>query len=63
MADICNFRTDGIVHDQDAMIFCSANKIGADNRAPRLKFHGFGFSIDLVAGGAALTGSVSDLAR
>jgi hypothetical protein len=41
----------------------SPNKIGADNRAPRLQFQRFGFSIDLVAGGAALTGSVSDLLR
>jgi len=41
----------------------AANKIGADNRAPRLQFHDFGFSIHLVAGSAALTGSVSDLAR
>jgi len=39
------------------------NKIGADNRAPRLQFRDFRFSIDRVAGGAALTGSVSDLKR
>ncbi len=41
----------------------SSNKIGADNRAPRLQFHDFWFSIVLVAGSAALTGSVSDLQR
>jgi hypothetical protein len=39
------------------------NKIGADNRAPRLQFCAFRFSIDPVAGSAAFTGSVSDLAR
>jgi hypothetical protein len=41
----------------------SFNKIGADNRAPRLQFQRFRFSIVLVAGDAALTGSVSDLRR
>lgn len=40
-----------------------SNKIGADNRALRLQFHGFGFSLFFVAAGAALTVSVSDLAR
>lgn len=39
------------------------NKIGAANSAPRLQFRGFGFFIHLVAGGAALTGAVADLAR
>ena len=38
-------------------------KIGADNRAPRLQFHDFESSIHLVAGSAALTGAVADLAR
>ncbi len=45
------------------MRFFPPNKIGADNRALRLQFCGFGLSIDLVAGSRALTGSVSDLAR
>jgi hypothetical protein len=40
-----------------------ANKIGADNRAPRLQFCAFRFFIHLVAGSVALTGSVSDLQR
>jgi hypothetical protein len=40
-----------------------ANKIGAANSALRLQFCGFGFFIQLVAGGAALTGAVADLRR
>jgi hypothetical protein len=39
------------------------NQTGAANSAPRLHFRAFGFSIHLVAGGAALTGAVADLAR
>jgi hypothetical protein len=39
------------------------NQIGAANSAPRLQFHGFGVFIHPVAGGAALTGAVADLAR
>jgi hypothetical protein len=41
----------------------SPNKIGPANSAPRLQFCVFGFSIHLVAGGAALTGAVADLCR
>jgi len=41
----------------------SPNKIGAANSAPRLQFQGFGFFIDLIAGGAAFTGAVADLTR
>jgi hypothetical protein len=39
------------------------NQTGAANSASRLQFRGFGFFIRLVAGGAALTGAVADLAR
>jgi hypothetical protein len=39
------------------------NKIGAANSAPHLQFCGFGFFIVLVAGNAALTGTVADLRR
>jgi hypothetical protein len=45
------------------MSFFEPNKIGAANSAPRLQFCAFSVSIDLVAGGAALTGAVADLAR